>query len=167
MPAAPIAIRPARVDEAAAIAAVHVRADEETYRPIFGAHFRAVDVAESLARWDAAFTAGDELLVAEDDGAIVGLAHASETWMSALYLLASHHRRGVGARLLAELCRRLAARGVTRIGFQAVADNAGAIAFYRAMGAEVVGRKREGEGEAAWDELLLALDIAAPPALRR
>jgi GNAT superfamily N-acetyltransferase len=148
------------------VARTHVRADEETYRPIFRERFQGVPLAESLRRWEAALTAGDELLVATDGGAIVGLAHATETWMSALYLLATHHRRRIGARLLIDLCGRLRARGVAEIGFQAVADNARAIAFYEAMGARLVGRKTLGDGDNTWEDVVFALATDAP-ALRR
>jgi GNAT superfamily N-acetyltransferase len=160
-----IEIRAARPDEAAAIAEAHVRADTETYTPIFGDRFRAVALDASLARWEAAFIAGDELLVAGEDGAIVGLIHASETWMSALYILASHHRRGLGRTLLRELARRLTARFVRQIGFQCVAENARALAFYEAMGAEPVGRKQEGEGADAWEEVVFRLELVASAAL--
>jgi GNAT superfamily N-acetyltransferase len=161
MRAGGLEIRAARLDEAAAIAAAHVRADAETYAPIFRERFQAVPLADSLARWDAALVAGDELLVADEDGQIVGLIHASETWMSALYLLATHQRRGLGRTLMTELRRRLAARGVTHVGFQCVAENAPALAFYAAMGALPVGRKREGEGEMAWEEIVFRLPVAA------
>ena len=85
-----------RPDEAAIMARVHVQADAETYRPVLGTRFRAVPIAESLARWETALAAGDEFLAAEAEGAIIGFAHAHGDWMSALYLLASHQRRGVG-----------------------------------------------------------------------
>jgi GNAT superfamily N-acetyltransferase len=159
-------IRPAGPGEAAQVARTHVRADEETYRPIFRERFTGVPFEESLQRWETALAAGDELLVVTDNSGIVGLAHATETWMSALYLLASHHRRGIGARLLVELCGRLKGRGVTEIGFQAVADNAQAIAFYEAMGARLVGRKTLGDGDNAWEDVVFALATDAP-ALRR
>jgi GNAT superfamily N-acetyltransferase len=152
-----VLIRPARPDEAAAIAAVHVQADRETYQQIFGARFRAVEIDRSQLRWDTALSAGDVLLVGVEAGQIVGFAHATPMWMSALYLLASHRRRGIGARLLATLCQELRGRSVAEIGFQAVADNAGAVAFYRAMGARAVGRKLEGEGDEAWEDIVFTL----------
>ena len=160
-------IRPVRPGEARAVARVHIAADRETYAPIFGDRFREVTLAQSLKRWEAALVAGDVFLLAIDAGRMVGFAHATSDWMSALYLLASHHRRGIGARLLMDLCAELRARGVAEIGFQAVADNAGAIAFYAAMGARQVGVKLEGDGEAAWEDVVFALATDAPAALRR
>jgi GNAT superfamily N-acetyltransferase len=162
-----VSIRPARPDEAEALARVHVRADFETYAPIFGAKARQLPIAESLARWETAFVAGDVLLVADDGGRIVGMAHASERWMSALYLLATHHRRGIGRRLLSALCAALRARAVAEIGFQAVADNHSALRFYAAMGARQVGRKLEGDGDDAWEDVVLALATDAPALARR
>ena len=150
-----------------AIAKVHVRADQETYQPIFGPHFQQVDIDGSQLRWDTALGAGDVLLVAAEEGEIVGFAHATPTWMSALYLLASHQRRGIGLGLLAALCEALKARGVTEIGFKAVTDNTNAIAFYEAVGARAVGREMQGEGEARWEETLFKLATEAPAASRR
>src|SRR5271167_1610161 len=97
-------IRPARADEALAVAQVHIRADHETYQPLFGAHFEAVDIDRSQLRWDAALGAGDVLLIAEEADQIVGFAHATPSWMSSLYLLATHLRRGIGLDLLIALC---------------------------------------------------------------
>ena len=159
-------IRAVRQREASAIAEVHVQADAETYRPIFGPRFRAVPLDESLARWQAALAAEDLFLAATENGAIVGFAHAHGDWMSALYLLAAYQRRGFGAALLAALCGELHTRGVAEIGFDCVAENARAIAFYEAMGARPVGRQQRGEGANAWEELIFALPTDSP-ALRR
>lgn len=160
-------IRPVAAEDVLSVARTHVQADRETYQPIFGARFREVEIGGSQLRWDTALGAGDVLLAAVDDGQIVGFAHATPTWMSALYLLASHHRRGIGLRLLAALCDQLRTRGVSEIGFQAVADNAGAIAFYRAVGASAVGRKLEGEGDDVWEDIVFTLPTDAPAAFRR
>jgi GNAT superfamily N-acetyltransferase len=160
-------IRPVRPGEAPAVARTHIQADRETYAPIFGERFREVTFAESLARWETALAAGDVFLAATDAERIVGFAHAAGAWMSALYLLASHQRRGIGARLLARLCDDLRPRGVNEIGFQAVADNTGALAFYEAMGARRTGVKLEGDGEDAWEDVVFVLATDAPAALRR
>jgi GNAT superfamily N-acetyltransferase len=160
-------IRPVCAGEAAAVARVHVQADAETYRPLFGAHFHAVPIEASLARWETALAAGDVFLVAEDGGQIVGFAHAHGDWMSALYLLAADRRRGVGRTLLGELCAAVQARGVAEIRFDCVATNDNAIAFYEAMGARRTGREWRGEGDDAWEEVLFALATDGPAALRR
>jgi GNAT superfamily N-acetyltransferase len=162
-----VRIRSARADEALAVAEVHVQADRETYRPIFGAHFEAVELGRSELRWEAALAAGDVLLVAVEDGRIVGFAHATPAWMSALYLLETHLRRGIGLDLLVALCEALRARGVAEVGFKAVAGNTGAIAFYEAVGARITGRQTQGEGEAAWEDILFSLATDAPAAFRR
>ena len=162
-----VVIRPVEADEALAVALLHVQADRETYQPIFGPHFEAVDIDRSQLRWDTALAAGDVLLAAVEGGRMIGFAHATPTWMSALYLLTSHHRRGIGLRLLAALCEALAARGVAVIGFKAVAANVNAIAFYEAVGARIVGREMQGEGDAAWEDILFTLATDAPAASRR
>jgi GNAT superfamily N-acetyltransferase len=165
--AAEVLIRHVRPDEGPAVARVHVQADAETYRPIFGERFRAEKLIHSEARWNTALAGGDVFLVATDAGAIVGLGHVRGDWMSALYLLTSHHRRGVGARLLAELCAAVRDRGVGEIGFQCVADNAAAIAFYEAQGARQTGRKTEGEGDGAWEDVIFRLATDPLAASRR
>jgi GNAT superfamily N-acetyltransferase len=159
-------IRPAAPADLKTIAAVHVQADSETYRPIFGDRFRLRPLAESRARWREALGAGDVLLVAEHDASIVGLAHAHGAWMSALYLLAAHRRQGFGEALLAELCRQVLARGVDAIEFQCVAANVKAIAFYEAMGARQVGRKTEGAGDDAWEDVVFRLEAKRLAAFR-
>ena len=162
-----VLIRPARPDEALGVAQVHILADRETYEPLFGAHFEAVDVDRSQLRWDTALSAGDVLLVAEAAGRVVGFAHATPTWMSALYLLSTHLRRGIGLDLLVALCEALQARGVAEIGFKAVATNVNALAFYEAVGARAVGRETQGQGAGRWEEIIFALATDAPAAFRR
>lgn len=162
-----VLIRPARSDEALWVAQVHVLADRETYQPLFGAHFEAVDIDRSQLRWDAALGAGDVLLVAEDAGRIVGFAHATPSWMSSLYLLATHLRRGIGLDLLVALCEALRARGVAEVGFKAVATNVNALAFYGAVGARAVGRETQGEGDGRWEDIVFTLATDAPAAFRR
>src|SRR5262245_12373960 len=72
-----VEIRKATVDDVPAVARVHVRADWETYAPLFGSQAYRLEVGESEQRWQRALAGGGLLLVATDKGAIVGLAHAS------------------------------------------------------------------------------------------
>jgi GNAT superfamily N-acetyltransferase len=150
-------IRAVGPEEAMAVARVHLQADEETYRPIFGARFQVQSLDAFRERWQAALASGDVFLAAVEGGAIVGFTHAHADWMSALYLLAGHKRHGTGQKLLRALCEAVRALGVTEIRFDCIAENASAIAFYGAMGARQVGRKREAQGDHAWEELLFAL----------
>jgi GNAT superfamily N-acetyltransferase len=160
-------IRSVRQGEAPRVAQVHIQADGETYRPLFGESYRAVVLADSLARWDQALAQGDVFLAATDAGRVVGFAHAAGAWMSALYLLGSHRRRGIGARLLAQLCDAVRLRGIGEIAFACVSTNAVAIAFYEARGARQIGRRRMGEGADTWEDVLFALDTSTPAAFRR
>jgi GNAT superfamily N-acetyltransferase len=162
-----VRIRPAGRHEARAVAEVHIQADRETYQSIFGANFEALEIRSSELRWAAALAAGGVLLVAVEDEQIVGFAHATPNWMSALYVLATHLRRGIGLDLLVALCAALGARGVSEIGFKAVAGNVNAIAFYDAVGARITGRQTQGQGEAAWEDILFTLATDAPAAFRR
>ncbi|HEY1750982.1 MAG TPA: GNAT family N-acetyltransferase [Caulobacteraceae bacterium] len=162
-----IEIRPARRSEALAVARVHVAADRETYTPIFGAAFEEVPLAESLARWETALAAGQILLVAAEGEAIVGFTHADDAWMSSLYLLATHHRRGLGAALLAALCERLRTGGIEEVGFKCVVGNHRALAFYAAMGACRLGRETAGQDDKTWEECVLSLATDQPAASRR
>jgi len=160
-------IRPVRQGEALTVARVHIQADGETYRPLFGLSFHEVAMADSLARWEQALALGDVFLAATDEGRVIGFAHASDAWMSALYLLASHRRRGIGARLLVALCAAARLRGVGEIGFGCVSTNADAIAFYETLGGRQVGRRSMGEGEDVWEDVIFALATDAPAAFRR
>ena len=65
-------IRPARPDDAAAIADVHVRSWQGAYEHVFGAERLAtLDVAVRRAQWDEWIPYGGTW-VAEDDGGVVG-----------------------------------------------------------------------------------------------
>jgi ribosomal protein S18 acetylase RimI-like enzyme len=160
-------VRAARADETAAIAVLHVRATRETYAPILGARAERRDFDQSRARWEAAIASGDILLVAAEADVIVGLLHVEGDWMQSLYLASSHHRRGIGTRLLAAAGAELKARGVDEFGFRCVAENLGAIAFYEAIGARRVGRSSEGEGADAVEHVAFVLTTDAAAALRR
>jgi L-phenylalanine/L-methionine N-acetyltransferase len=91
------------------------------------------------------------MLVAEEDGAIVGdltvrvisprraLEHVASLGMS---VRASHRRRGIGRALLEAGIAWAKDAGVTRLELYVFADNAPAIALYEAMGFQHEGRRR-------------------------
>ena len=152
-----IQIREAALEDIPAIARVHVAADWETYSALFGSRAHALEPGESELRWRRALCDGDTLLVANDDGDIVGLGHARGDRIGALYLLRSHQRRGAGRALLRDLLAALNQQGVSEARFDVVAANENAIAFYRAHGAYLVGRciNRDARGDS--EDLVFAI----------
>ena len=79
-------------------------------------------------------------LVAEEDGGVVGMGRAVGDGMSDAYIqdvavAAPHRGRGLGARIMDELVRRLKADGVTWIGLIAAPGTA---AFYEKLGFEAM-----------------------------
>src|SRR5262245_56142841 len=115
-----IEIREATLKDVPDIARIHAQADWETYAPLFGAQAYALDIAACEERWKQAVREGGVLLVATDRDAIVGLGHAHGNRIGALYLLASHRRRGLGKALLARLLRALHDQGVSAAQFDVV-----------------------------------------------
>jgi GNAT superfamily N-acetyltransferase len=114
-------IRRATVEDLPAIAKVHVEADWDTYAPLFGAAAYRLEVAESELRWRRALHGDGLLLVASDHGAIVGLGHAVDDRIDALYLLSGYHRRRIGKAMLSRLLRFLNARGIAQAQLDVVA----------------------------------------------
>jgi GNAT superfamily N-acetyltransferase len=89
-----------------------------------------------------------EALLAERDGRAIGYALFFTTYstfltrpglyLEDLFVLESERKRGVGRALLTEVKRIAEARGAGRLEWSVLDWNAGAIAFYRAFGAEVM-----------------------------
>ena len=157
-----IEIRAATPDDITEIARVHVKADWETYAPLIGTQTYALQAAESERRWRQGLQDGGVLLVATDGDAIVGLGHAYANRIGALYLLASHQRRGIGRAMLARLLQFLRERGVAEAQFDVVAVNAGAISFYRAQGARPVGRVINRDPRGDTEDLVFAIATGPP-----
>jgi ribosomal protein S18 acetylase RimI-like enzyme len=95
----------------------------------------------------------DLLLVAQDDGQVVGTAMAGydghRGWLYTVAVKSSHQREGVGSMLVEEAERRLAALGCGKINLQVRATNAAVTAFYRRLGYEVEERVSMGKRIAA------------------
>jgi phosphinothricin acetyltransferase len=137
-----IVIRRATPADVEGIAAVHVQSHRETYEPIFGGYSPiSSTIAQRREQWIPALARGDAMFVADDDGRIVGFCHGRDSTMTTLYLLASHHRRGLGKRLMCELLTAMREAGVTEVTFNVLAANANAIAFYESQGARFIRRE--------------------------
>lgn len=144
--------------DAPAIAEVHLHSHRETYVPLVGEKdYWPADRAERLQHWQALLAGEDIVLVASEGGRIVGFAHALGARITTLYILASHHRRGIGRALLMQLCRALASRGVATASLAVLTVNVQAIAFYKALGAKEAGIITIEEGPIRYEDLLFEI----------
>jgi GNAT superfamily N-acetyltransferase len=169
-----VVVRPARDDDAAAIARVHWQSWQETYAGLMPqALLDATTLELRLAQWPewlAAHRQNAMPLVAELDGAVSGIALVAPARDPSLgtplelglcYVLAAAHRRGVGRALVGGCAGWLAARGGGAVGLWVVDGNDRAEAFYTAMGARRTGVVRTetvrghelAEFAMAWDRL--------------
>ncbi|SFI30245.1 GNAT family N-acetyltransferase [Albimonas pacifica] len=153
-PPAPVAaIRPARPEEAAPLAALHVEVWRETYRDLAPPEaLRRLDEARRLPFWRATLAGGEAgagALVAEGPQGLLGVsafapaghpAMAGAAEIKHLYVRRAARGGGLGARLLSETLAGLRARGHAAAALAVVEQNAGARAFYAAQGGEEAGR---------------------------
>lgn len=101
-----------------------------------GLHISPSDRRPELAR---ALRRDPELfVVAESDGRIVGAVlgrfDGRRGWINHLAVDAAHRRRGLGARLMLEVERRLRAVGCPKVNLHVLATNRGVVAFYESIG---------------------------------
>jgi L-amino acid N-acyltransferase YncA len=116
-------------------------------------------------------------LVATVDGKVVGFARVAPYSTRAVYDGVGEHGvyvaraargRGVGRRLLEELCAAAEAVGLHKLTGRIFADNATSIAVHEAAGFRVVGvQRRHARLDGAWKDCVLVErllgDAAAPP----
>lgn len=128
----PVRIRPARLSDAPAIARV--------MRASIRGLARGSVPPRVLAAWSSlpalyhawAMTAGgEEYVVAEEGGGLVGYAARRGREITAVFVLPSRARAGLGARLLAAIERRAARSGARSLLVRAAPA---AVPFYEAMG---------------------------------
>jgi len=146
---AAIEIRPATVEDAAAVAAVHVGSWRAAYRGIVPQeHLDGLDVAcgtELLRRHLAGPAEGEGVLVATDGGRVVGFVnfgpyrdgevmHPSEGEIRAIYADAAHWGTGAGRLLMAAALRELAAQGRLTVRLWVLSANERARRFYARAG---------------------------------
>lgn len=151
-----IAITPAGLDDAPAIAAVHVTGWRETYPGLLPASvIDRLTVERRETQWRGWLSSSERppfVCVARDGQAIVGFVLAGPTRtvtafadreLDALYVLASHHGRGIGRALIEAAIIDARASAAAALGFWVVAENRRARAFYEAGGASAVAERRE------------------------
>lgn len=137
---------PAGPADAEALGRVHVLAWRETYRGLLpDAYLAGLSEVRQARRFAQALLepAPDQVtLAAADRRGVVGYAQGGrsrrgalrEAEVATLYLLKSAQGRGVGARLLIETARALAARGASSLIISVLRDNLAARGFYERLG---------------------------------
>jgi len=143
-------VRQATISDARAIAQIHVQAWREAYRGILAdSVIDRLDVADREERWqkilsDDAVSA--TAFVAEISDEFVGFIHCGplrspEAWgggeVTAIYVLASAQRRGIGRSLTRAAAAFLQAAGMTRLTAWVLAENWPARQFYERLGGMV------------------------------
>jgi ribosomal protein S18 acetylase RimI-like enzyme len=174
--AASVALREATVADAAAIAAVHVRAWRETYAGLLPTTWLAAMSPEAhrrrWAREIAPPRAGGAVVVATVGEAVVGFGSCGpqrddgrlrDAEIYTLYLLRAAQGRGLGFALTAAMARALLAWGAASLDVWALEGNRRAEAFYRRLGGRPearrparIGGRTVVERAWVWDDLSAA-----------
>ena len=139
-------VEPAAVEDAHAIAAVHVASWQVAYAGLLPAEYLAsLSVAQREAMWkDSLERSLPQLLVARSEREVVGfvafgpsrdegaMASCAEVW--ALYLAPNVWSHGIGRALWFAALERMLEQGFKSVSLWVIANNERAIRFYRAAG---------------------------------
>lgn len=169
-----IEITPAGVDDAEAIAAVHVTSWDATYRGLVPARLLAgMTLERRVSQWRTRLGSVDGArfvrVARRPDGEIVGIVQAGPArtvgdfadWeLDVLYVLDRHHGAGIGRRLMTAAVEEARTREAASLGLWVVAGNARALEFYGRGGAIVVTERVEGDETASFLEHGLRIDLA-------
>jgi ribosomal protein S18 acetylase RimI-like enzyme len=139
-----VQIRRARLEDAAAIAAVHVRTWQSAYEHVFGAERLAgLDLAarEGLVRRFATDPGQDAFVAEDDDGRIVGFVatgppeeEGEERELYAIYVLPEAWGTEAGSGLMRAAVEAMRARGAADAILWVLDDNPRARRFYEREG---------------------------------
>jgi ribosomal protein S18 acetylase RimI-like enzyme len=145
-------VRAAAPGDAAAIAAVHVRAWRAGYAGLLPDELLdALSVERRTRDWSTRLGTGAAglVLVAEQAGSVVGFANLLGGEITALYVDPERWRRGIGSELLRAALE--AAGDRPAVTLWVLADNAASRGFYERFGFEPDGtEKREPIGPEGW-----------------
>ncbi len=145
---------PAGPTDAEDLARVHVTSWRETYRGLLSDAFLARMSEPGFTRRfgrDLADPKGGVMLAAADRYGLVGYAQggpsrrrvAGEAEIATLYVLRHAQGQGLGAQLMRETTRALAAQGATSLLVSVLRDNIRARGFYEHLGGEPEAARRE------------------------
>lgn len=159
-----ISIRSADVQDAAAIAHVHVQSWRTTYAGVVPAEYLAsLNEDERACLWQDRLQRGLCVHVAELEGGVVGFASGGPireplgeygAEMYAIYLLQSAQGSGIGRQLVGALARTLLAKDFTNMLVWVLEQNP-AVRFYEKAGAQRLGSKQIEIGGISLPEMAL------------
>lgn len=145
-------LRLATINDAEAIANIHVTSWHETYRGIIPeSYLSKLNVAERQAMWTTALERGQSIAVVEVNGNVVGFANGGKNRdqnplypgeLYAIYLLKQFHGRGIGKQLFNEATQQLKDQNLFPFVTFVLADNP-TLGFYHTMGAKIIGEHIE------------------------
>jgi GNAT superfamily N-acetyltransferase len=139
-----IEIRPATVDDAAAICRVAIRTLNETNARDYPADVIATLVAGFSPQRIAGFIASRPFYVAIVGGAIVGTANLAGAEARAVFVDPGHQGKGIGAGLMAAIEDLARTRSLMTLQ---VASSITAESFYKKLGYLAVGARTGGTGQ--------------------
>lgn len=157
----PASLRRAKPEDASELGALHVASWDETYSGILpDAMLADLSVASRTARWakilgDGTSSANTVVWLAEDQGRVVGFGSAGrqrdpgleakgfDAEISAIYVLRSHQRAGLGRALMAAMALTLRERAHCAASLWVLRENEIARKFYDRLGGIVVAEKED------------------------
>jgi ribosomal protein S18 acetylase RimI-like enzyme len=157
-------IRSATIDDAPAIARVHVASWLSTYRGLLPDDFlESLSETNYSERWKRVITDGtSKVVVAEDDADVVGFASGGreragekrfEGELYAIYVLDAAQRRGFGRELVRSMVDGLRELGLTNMIIWVLRDNRPAREFYERLGGVYVRAQPITIGSATLEEV--------------
>jgi L-amino acid N-acyltransferase YncA len=144
-------IRAARIEDASAVARVHVDTWRTTYEGIIPQeHLANLSYERAAKGFAKRFEYGESLLVIEEDGVgVIGFAGGGpvlddtkeyDGQIYAIYILKEWQQKGFGRKLIAEMANLLLQRGMKSLLIWVLSDNKSR-AFYESVGGVLVGEK--------------------------
>ena len=127
-------IRPARPNEADALAAIQQRASVAALAHIFPPEQYPYPVDEVRRRWRGALAEGRSVLVYEDEGVLVRVALTGPEWLDGLYVMPERWGSGVAVELHDASLGVVRAAGCEQCHLWVLDDNRRARRFYERLG---------------------------------
>lgn len=158
-----LTIRTAKIEDAAAIAHVHVESWKTTYAGIVPDAFLAsLNQDDRMRSWQEQILAGNiSIFLAEDEAGVFGFVAGGaarekldeyDAELYAIYLVRQRQRHGVGRTLCLALASALQAKGLTSM-FVWVLEQNPSVSFYEHLGAVQIARRVINIGGADLQEL--------------